>query len=401
MISKQMKKKYLAGFIAIVMALSLLPAASFATDYDDIKGHWAQSRIQSWLEQDLAYGYPDNTFRPDNKVTRAEFVSFMNRAFGVPQTLQTPGFADVDEEDWYYENVSAAVQEGLITGYPDNTFRPDHPITREEAAVIVNRLINLEDLDPVGAFVDEGDISNWAARAVDAVSAAEIMTGYPDKTFRPGNPITRAETVSTLDRALEFEFVPGVVSIAVVAEAVSIEVGEITSIEYEVEPEDAALTFESDDISVATVDADGIVIAVGEGSTTINLIGSYPNYKDGIATIVVTVVNDKNNHEDNDKDNDKEKDNDNHVPDNYLADVTAQAKEFQGFWYYDVEGKNVFGRAMRVIVAIGETEVIRLVNAEESFHIEIASITEYDTATVTAYDVDDNALQTVTVNIVN
>ncbi len=83
-----------------------------------------------------------------------------------------------------------------------------------------------------------------------------------------------------------------------------------------------------------------------------------------------------------------------------LADVTAEVQEFQGYWFYDIAGTNVSGEAITVQATIDGTTISKAVGTGESFLIEIATITEYDTATVTAYDADDNPLQTVTVNIV-
>jgi parallel beta-helix repeat protein len=97
--------------------------------------------------------------------------------------------------------VAAAKGAGFISGYPDGTFRPDNPISRQEAAVIVARLLGLEGSG--GQFADHQDIAPWAREAVAAVRAAGIMGGYPDGTFRPQNSLTRAEAVVTLQQALE------------------------------------------------------------------------------------------------------------------------------------------------------------------------------------------------------
>jgi len=85
----------------------------------------------------------------------------------------------------------------------------------------------------------------------------------------------------------------------------------------------------------------------------------------------------------------------------YLAGVTAEVQEFQNYWYYDVRGENVSGEAITVQATIGDTTISKAVEAGKSFLIEIARITEHDTATVMALDLDtDDVLQTITINIV-
>ena len=201
-----------SALVCLVAALLILSFSTISSAVDlptDIEEHWAQEQIEKWRNEDLASGYPDGTFRPDDEVTRAEFVSFMMRVINSAEiemeteTDDLPGFTDVEEGDWYYEHVSAAVKYELLAGYPDETFRPGISITREEAAVIVSQLQELEDEGPVRAFTDKEEISNWAESAVSTVIAAGIMAGYHDDTFRPGIPITRAEAVTALDQALE------------------------------------------------------------------------------------------------------------------------------------------------------------------------------------------------------
>ncbi|NPV73548.1 MAG: hypothetical protein HPY89_07120 [Pelotomaculum sp.] len=170
----------------------------------DIQGHWAEKQIGDWFARGLIAGYGDGTFRPDNKVTRAEFVVMTNRAFGFNSGIQAP-FSDVSPGDWFFGQVCAAVAAGYIAGDEDGRFRPGDEISRQEAAVVLSRLLKLkmpEGMDVLAAFKDAGSIARWSRAAVSAVVAAGYMAGYPeDRTFRPAEPITRAEAVVVLDRA--------------------------------------------------------------------------------------------------------------------------------------------------------------------------------------------------------
>jgi hypothetical protein len=183
------------------MILGLLPTAAFAASFKDVEGHWAQQQIETWLQKGLAGGYPDGTFRPNQPVTRAEFATFANRAFGIKAEGGEEVFSDVPASAWFFAEVTAAKNAGYISGYPDGTFQPNNPISRQEAAVIVAKLLGLKGSG--GQFADHQDIAPWAREAVEAVRAAGIMGGYPDGTFKPQNSITRAETVVTLQKALE------------------------------------------------------------------------------------------------------------------------------------------------------------------------------------------------------
>ena len=194
--------KKIAGLVVlVVMVISMLLPGGTAAAFSDIEGHWAGTSLRNWLEAGLAGGYPDGTFRPNNPVTRAEFVTFLNQAFALSGASGETRFTDVPVTAWFYNAVSAATEAGIVTGYPDGTFKPQNPITRQEAAVLLTRLLEPGEGDPP-SFTDGDQIAYWAANAVSLVAAAGIVGGYPDGSFRPGSPITRAETVIVLDRGL-------------------------------------------------------------------------------------------------------------------------------------------------------------------------------------------------------
>lgn len=165
---------------------------------NDIKGHWANYEIQNFVDKGHINGYGDKTFKPDNNITRAEFIKVVNSVFGLKEK-GTENFTDVSSGQWYYNDVCIAVKAGYINGYEDKTFRPNQPISREEAASIVANLKNVKG-DGKLQFRDSNQVSSWAKQAVDAVSDNNLMGGYQDNTFKPKNKITRAEAVATLSR---------------------------------------------------------------------------------------------------------------------------------------------------------------------------------------------------------
>jgi hypothetical protein len=196
-------KKRTAIVVIACMIMTLVPGMVFGSEASDISGHWAEEKIQSWINQDLIKGYEDGTFKPDNNITRAEFMTLVNGAFQYTDKADI-GFSDVAEDAWYAEAVQKAKAAGYISGYPDNTMRPDNPISREEAAAIIKGITQVEG-NPEGktSFTDQSSLS-WSKDAVVAVSETEIMNGYPDGSFKPQNLIKRAEAVVALDTALNY-----------------------------------------------------------------------------------------------------------------------------------------------------------------------------------------------------
>lgn len=170
----------------------------------DIQGHWAQQEISDWVNQGLSSGYADGTFQPDNPITRAEFITLVNRSFDFTAAADVT-YSDVSSTDWFYNEIARAKAAGYISGCEDNTMRPDNAIVRQEVAAILVRLLDIQDIDEttLQIFHDAGAIQAWARPAVAAVVKSSLMKGYPDQTFLPESPITRAEALVSLQRALD------------------------------------------------------------------------------------------------------------------------------------------------------------------------------------------------------
>ncbi len=203
-IQNKFTKRFIVLFLSVLLLMTSTISTSFAatnTSFKDISGHWAEKEINDWTSKGLIAGYEDSTFKPDNPITRAEFIALVNRSFNIKNTAQI-NFSDVKPSDWYYSDIQKAKAAGFISGYEDNTMRPNKSITRQEAASIISRLLNLKNTDSSGIsnFKDAGKISDWAKGAISSVVKQGYMGGYPDNTFKPENFITRAETVVVLNR---------------------------------------------------------------------------------------------------------------------------------------------------------------------------------------------------------
>lgn len=184
--------------MALAAVLAFAPVTVFGAT--DTANHWANAVISDWESKGLIKGYEDGTFKPDNSVSRAEFVTMMNNVLK-NDAEGTVSFTDVKETDWFYQAVAAAVNVGYCNGYEDGTFKPSATISRAEAAVMIANAMGLEQ-DAAGAEGFSDEIPVWAVGSVGAVVKAGYMSGYPDGTFGAAKSITRAEAVSSLNRIL-------------------------------------------------------------------------------------------------------------------------------------------------------------------------------------------------------
>ncbi|MFD0697732.1 S-layer homology domain-containing protein [Paenibacillus sp. GCM10027628] len=170
----------------------------------DIHGFWAEATLDQWLDSGWLHGYDDKTVRPDQPVSRGEFISLINRSFQFTQTTPIT-FNDLKQDEWEYEEAQKAVKAGYITGYPDHTVHVHEPVSRQEAAIIIARLLGINAASTVGKIdlLDTGSLPSWSKNAIRAVTEKGIMEGYDDHMFRPTQSITRAEAVVALDMALK------------------------------------------------------------------------------------------------------------------------------------------------------------------------------------------------------
>jgi hypothetical protein len=187
-------------FLVVFMTAAPIFAVENTTDYST---HWAKEYIQTALDTGMATGYPDGTFKPDQAITRAEFVTMVNNKFKFIDTAEST-FSDVAADAWYAAFIDAAIAEGYIAGYTDETVKPDASITRQEAAVIFNILNELTAISDTPDFTDAALIAEWGKDAIIAVSEKNIMIGYPDGSFRPDNQITRAEAILAITNSFNF-----------------------------------------------------------------------------------------------------------------------------------------------------------------------------------------------------
>ncbi len=176
--------------------------------FKDITYHWANAFILQAAAAELISGDGSGLFAPDRPVTRAEFVSMLVRAQLVPETDEpTNDFIFTDNASipaWARTAVAQAGQAGIVSGYVDRTFRPEQTITRAETAVFLARALQLNLPEQTSAqFIDNASIPQWGKEAIAGVWKADIMHGQPGKRFDPSGRLTRAEAVVVILRSMQ------------------------------------------------------------------------------------------------------------------------------------------------------------------------------------------------------
>ncbi|OMF50172.1 hypothetical protein BK138_28220 [Paenibacillus rhizosphaerae] len=192
----------LTGLLGLGMTLGAVSPAFAAQPAKDINGHWAEKQLQEWVNQGTLKGFEDGTVRPNQSITRAEFIVLVNRIFGYTESAQVQ-FNDLSSSNWAYTDVAKAVKAGYVQGYQDQTIHPSADVTRQEAAAMIAKVVGLTagQTDLLSTFKDADRISAWSKQGVAAVLDSKIMNGYPDQTFEPQKSLTRAEAVVLINAA--------------------------------------------------------------------------------------------------------------------------------------------------------------------------------------------------------
>lgn len=267
--------------VAFILTLALIitgvfPTVVFPTGVafgaeSDISDHWAQTAIQEALANGYISGYPDGSFRPDDPVTRAEFVTMVNGALGLKEENKVNLlFTDVDKSVWYYDEVQKASYAQYISGTSDTTFAPEALITRQEAAAMLSRFLpGMEEtnLSILSSFSDSVKLSNWAITPMAFMIEKGYKTGYQDKTLRPLGSLTRAEAVQIINQILHKE--------TIVREDTSVkEAGAILANAIYVGDITIESSVGSGDVGFADLSALSKVYVYGGGSNTVTIDNS-------------------------------------------------------------------------------------------------------------------------------
>lgn len=178
-------------------------------DFADMSGaEWARTAVSALIERSVLNGYDDGDFRPNNNITREEFVKIIVSAFGFAGEQSGCDFGDMPDSHWAYEYICTAKARGLINGISGSMFGTEQNITRQDMAVIIYNALNAVGISsdkPDGdIFADESTVAEYAKAAVHSLKAAGIISGYDDGSFRPENNATRAEAAQMIYNVLKY-----------------------------------------------------------------------------------------------------------------------------------------------------------------------------------------------------
>jgi len=178
-----------------------LQVSPLVSGFSDISNHWAKKEIIALTDRGIINGIGNYRFAPDRSITRAEAVAMIVKAYNPP--LNTAGnrrFADVSPAHWANEFIARAVQQGWINGFPDGSFKPDRPITRAEMAVIIGKA---EGVKPVTTYYrpfSDVATTDWYAPMIFAMKSSGKLTGAEPNVFKPDKRASRAEFTVLLYR---------------------------------------------------------------------------------------------------------------------------------------------------------------------------------------------------------
>lgn len=221
-------KKFSAIMLCLALLCSLCMPTAFAAGYNDTAGHWAESAIDRWSGYNIVEGFGGN-FSPDDSLTRGQMAKILSNTLGLTETAANP-FSDVPSDAWYTPFVLRCYAAGIMQG--DGAMaNPEAVVTRQETMVMICRALDIAPVDSAGlsSYADAGDVADWAAPYVAALTGAGIVNGVGGSQLAPGGSMTRASIMAVLDRAVvQYINAPGSYTLTNKAGLILVAVGDVT-----------------------------------------------------------------------------------------------------------------------------------------------------------------------------
>lgn len=201
-----MKKSTVLATALTVLLISA--GTSFAVEFSDVsKDHWAYKSIEKLAKQEVISGYKDSSFKPDNKVTRAEFAVMLSKALkqdGI-EVENATHYSDVYNGYWAAKNIDIVSSLGLVSVLGDRTFKPSAKITKAEALAVVSKALKTKKLSDkkidkiLAKFEDKDALADWAIEPVAQAIKNKVYVGSKS-AIEPNSYATRAEIAVLLSK---------------------------------------------------------------------------------------------------------------------------------------------------------------------------------------------------------
>lgn len=175
--------------------------------FNDIKDHWAEEEILKVKDKGLMKGYDNGFFMPDSFLTRSQAAVIIVRAFEL-ESLDYKGnnFEDVPINHWAKQEIQIAWEHGIVKGVNEESFLPERPVTREEMAALLARILDFQDVSTdLNLAFDDVDLNMWSYNSIYAMTYHGLIRGFEDYTFRPRRNITRGEIAVLLNRVDRYQ----------------------------------------------------------------------------------------------------------------------------------------------------------------------------------------------------
>ncbi len=203
---KRRIKKFTVGLLTFLLLSNSLAFSQASEDngnnypFSDIQNHWAKNRIIKKYEQKMVKGYPTGEFKPDNHLTRGELITLINRHFGLTSVSQD-NYSDVQNEDWFKDEAAKAKYYDYIE---DNKVRGKESATRLHVMTLLSGLMDIEKEDLNNNFNDMQGLTQDQQAIIGSFLELGYINGYEDGSFKPNEPINRAEMITITDRILGY-----------------------------------------------------------------------------------------------------------------------------------------------------------------------------------------------------
>ena len=195
-----MRKRIVSLLLALCLSVSVpcglrISAAEYVYPND-----WSRNALIFAVENGILAGDEHHDLHPNSHITRAELAAVLVRLLGAKNHADLSAYKDVEQDAWYYEELSAAVAAGIFNGTSKSAMQPDAPVTREQAMVVLCRSFALVDADTHSykEFKDCAKVSAYARDSISMLKSMSLANGYNDGSLRPLNYITRAEVAQLL-----------------------------------------------------------------------------------------------------------------------------------------------------------------------------------------------------------